>query len=333
MPIKVEYIWVDGSQPTALVRSKTKIVADDETELPEWTFDGSSTNQAPGDASDCILKPVFVCPDPLRGPPHKLALCEVFTADGNPHSTNHRAKLRAVFERNKAQEPWYGYEQEYTLWSHGRPLGWPEQGYPAPQGPFYCGAGADDVFGREMVEEHMDACLNAGLTMSGLNAEVMPGQWEFQVGPVPALEGADQLWVARWLLYRIGEEYDTSATLDPKPVRGDWNGSGCHTNFSTKAMREKGGLDVIYGAMKKLEKRHEVHIANYGEGIERRLTGHHETCSYKEFKYGVGHRGASIRIPLHVAQQGHGYLEDRRPCSNIDPYIVARLLIETICEG
>jgi len=331
--IKAEYIWVDGREGTRGLRSKTKVVekAEKVSDLPEWTFDGSSTGQATGEFSDCYLRPVFMCDDPLRSGDSKLVLCEVFNADGTPHVTNTRAPLRAVAERTATLEPWFGIEQEYTMFQAGRPLGWPDNGYPAPQGPFYCGIGADEVFGREVADAHLDACLAAGLRVCGINAEVMPGQWEFQVGPVPALEVGDELLVARYLLYRVGEEYDVAMTLDPKPVRGDWNGAGAHTNFSTKAMRAEGGIRAILDAMPKLQARHDHHIANYGEGIERRLTGKHETCSYREFKYGVGHRGASIRIPLHVEQQGRGYLEDRRPCANVDPYTVARLLLETIC--
>jgi glutamine synthetase len=96
-------------------------------------------------------------------------------------------------------------------------------------------------------------------------------------------------------------------------------------------MRQEGGLAVIEDACRKLEKRHDLHISHYGDGIESRLTGLHETCSYAEFRWGIGHRGASIRIPLHVAQDGHGYLEDRRPCANIDPYVVTRLMLESVC--
>ena len=331
MPIKAEYIWVDGSEPTRTLRSKTKIVPDGTTEFPDWGFDGSSTNQAEGEESDCILKPVFTCKDPIRDGNGVLVLCEVYDAKGNPHPTNMRAALREVESRHRDQECWFGIEQEYTMLAGGRPLGWPEHGYPAPQGPFYCGVGADEVFGREVAEAHLDACINAGLTVSGINAEVMPGQWEYQIGPCTALEVADHILVSRWLLYRIGEDYGVSMTLDPKPVRGDWNGAGAHTNFSTKTMREPGGMDAIHAAMKNLENRAAHHIENYGHGIEQRLTGLHETCSYREFRYGVGDRGASIRIPLQVAQQGYGYLEDRRPCANVDPYVVARLLIETIC--
>ena len=331
MPIKAQYIWGDGTVPTQKLRTKTRILPDGTEEFPIWGFDGSSTNQAIGEASDCMLKPVFVCPDPLRGYPHKLVLCEVFNTDGSPHPTNTRAPLREAAERYAHEEPWYGIEQEYTMFQSSRPLGWPESGYPAPQGPFYCGVGADEVFGREIAEQHLEACLEAGLGISGINAEVMPGQWEFQVGPLGALEVADHLLIARWLLYRIGEEYGVSMTLDPKPVRGDWNGAGAHTNFSTKAMREEGGIDVIYAACEKLGQKADLHIRNYGAGIEQRLTGLHETCSYKEFRYGVSDRGASIRIPWNVARDNKGYLEDRRPNANVDPYVVARLILETTC--
>jgi len=268
MAVKALYIWVDGGKPTATLRSKTRILKDGTTDYPEWSFDGSSTEQASGDSSDCVLKPMWSCPDPIRGGDSVIIVCEVFNADGTPHESNTRAPLREVAERHAAEEAWYGLEQEYTLFQHGRPLGWPESGYPAPQGPFYCGVGADEVFGREIVEQHLDACLYAGLGISGINAEVMPGQWEFQLGPLGPLAVGDQMIVARWLLYRIGEEYGVSATLDAKPVRGDWNGAGCHTNFSTKAMREPGGLDVIYAAMPKLEARAQHHIENYGFGIE-----------------------------------------------------------------
>lgn len=332
MPIQAEYIWVDGAEPTHTLRSKTKILPDDYDTLPEWGFDGSSTNQADGDASDCLLRPVFDCPDPIRGGKARLVVCEVFDAEGNPHRTNTRAPLREVAERHADQEPLFGIEQEYTMFADGRPLGWPERGYPAPQGPFYCGVGADEVFGRDIVEQHMRACLAAGLSLSGVNAEVMPGQWEFQVGPLGPMAVGDQLLVARWLLYRIGEDYDVSMTLDPKPVKGDWNGAGAHTNFSTKAMREEGGMDHILAAMPRLEARAQQHIEHYGHGIENRLTGRHETCSYKQFKWGIGDRTASIRIPLQCHKDGRGYLEDRRPNANIDPYVVARLLIETICD-
>lgn len=338
MPVLAEYIWMDGNKPTQKLRSKTKVVEVDEVtdldQLPDWGFDGSSTEQAPGDDSDCALKPVAFFPDPIRGGKNVLVMCEVFLADREtPHETNTRATLREAVDQLDGQEPWYGIEQEYTLFKGLTPLGFPDGGFPAPQGPYYCGVGADEVHGRPLVEKHTEACLKAGIKISGINAEVMPGQWEFQVGPLGPLEVADQLWVARWLLYRLGEEFGINATLHPKPVRGDWNGAGAHTNFSTKAMRKKGGMDVIEAACKALEARHEAHIAEYGAHNAERLTGRHETAPITEFRYGVSDRGASVRIPLATVQDGAGYLEDRRPAANMDPYRVARLLIETVCLG
>ena len=333
--IKAEYIWIDGNSPTAKLRSKTKIIYEEVNsidDLPEWGFDGSSTMQAEGHFSDCLLKPVSYLLDPLRGGDDILVMCEVFNADGSVHVSNKRARLRALAEKFKSEECWFGIEQEYTFFDGIKPLGWPDNGFPAPQGGYYCGVGSDEVYGRDIVEDHMEASLSAGIKLSGINAEVMPGQWEFQVGPLGPLEVSDQLWIARWLLYRIGEDYEVSATLDPKPVKGDWNGAGAHTNFSTKSMRSPGGMKIIEEACKKLGLRHAEHIAAYGADNDERLTGLHETCSMDEFRYGVSDRGASIRIPMETSNDGYGYLEDRRPSANMDPYIVCAMLIETVCE-
>jgi glutamine synthetase len=332
--IRAEYIWTDGHLPTAKLRSKTKIVdgpIKKVSDLPEWGFDGSSTEQAEGHFSDCLLRPVRLVLDPIRGGDNILVMCEVFNADGTVHPSNARAALRELAAKHADQEAWFGIEQEYTFFDGIKPLGWPDNGFPAPQGGYYCGVGSDEVYGRDIVEDHMEACLLAGIEMSGINAEVMPGQWEFQIGPVGPLEVADEVWLARWLLYRIGEDYGVSATLHPKPVKGDWNGAGAHTNFSTKAMREPGGLAVIEDACKKLGKTHEKHIVQYGAYNEERLTGLHETCSMQDFKYGVSDRGASIRIPMQTANDGYGYLEDRRPSANMDPYKVCAALMETVC--
>lgn len=328
--IKAEYLWIDGTTPTAKLRSKTKIM-ELGTEPGLWGFDGSSTNQAPGDASDCVLNPVYTCPDPIRGGDNTIVLCEVLYTDMTPHTSNTRSACAATSERFKHHEGIFGIEQEYTFFDGARPLGWPANGFPAPQGGYYCGVGADEVFGRDIVEAHMDACLYAGLSFCGINAEVMPAQWEFQIGPVGTPQVADELWIARWLLYRIAEDYGVSATLDPKPVKGDWNGAGAHTNYSTRAMREN--YDAIVAGCEALSKKADKHVENYGAGIDERLTGLHETCSYQEFKWGVSDRGASIRIPWQVERDGKGYLEDRRPNANCDPYVVTRLLLETTCEA
>ena len=334
MITKAEYIWIDGHMPTSKLRSKTKIIEGNiknVSDIPDWGFDGSSTQQAEGHFSDCLLKPVSYLPDPIRGGNDILVMCEVFNADGTVHKSNKRAQLRKLAEKYENEDCWFGIEQEYTFFDGIKPLGWPDNGFPAPQGGYYCGVGSDEVYGRDVVEDHMEICLAAGIKMSGINAEVMPGQWEFPIGPCGPLDASDQLWIARWLLYRIGEDYGVSATLDPKPVKGDWNGAGAHTNFSTKSMREPGGIKIIEAACKNLSKTHDEHIAVYGDMNEERLTGLHETCSINEFRYGVSDRGASVRIPMQTDQDGYGYLEDRRPSANADPYEVCYMLIKTIC--
>ena len=332
--VKAEYIWIDGHKPTAKLRSKTKVFEGPVKSLDDismWGFDGSSTMQAEGSDSDCMLKPIYYLPDPIRGGDDILVMNEVRKPDGSIHESNTRARLVEIAEKHKDEDAWFGIEQEYTFFKGRSPLGWPNGGYPAPQGPFYCGVGADEVFGRDIVEDHMDICLQAGIQISGINAEVMPGQWEFQVGSLGPLEVSDQLWIARWILYRIAENYGVNATLHPKPVKGDWNGAGAHANFSTKPMRENGGLKIIESACEKLGRKHEEHIAVYGAHNEERLTGLHETCALHEFRYGVSDRGASIRIPMDTANNGKGYLEDRRPSANMDPYQVCAALIETTC--
>ena len=335
MPYRAEYIWIDGTEPTASMRSKTKIVEDGK-EPGIWGFDGSSTNQAPGSNSDCVLSPVFQCPDPIRKGNDILVLCEVLIPGTmEPHPTNHRAACVAAAEKYAAQEPMFGIEQEYTFFQKGRPLGWPESGvyYPAPQGPYYCGIGATEISGRDIVEAHTTACMEAGLGICGTNAEVMLGQWEFQVGVLGTVAVADHLWMCRYLLYRIAEDFRVDASISAKPIKGDWNGAGCHTNFSTKAMRD--GYDPIIAACEALGKpgKIEEHLEGYGHGFEERLTGLHETAHFSEYRYGVSDRGASVRIPWQVALDQKGYIEDRRPNANIDPYVVTRLITETCCSA
>ncbi len=336
MAIQAEYIWIDGTEPTPLLRSKTKILPDyagalSDMPIDEWGFDGSSTEQATGDASDCILKPVFHCPDPIRGGKNILVMCEVLLAkDGSPHPTNTRSACAEAATKYKDAEMIYGIEQEYTMLRlDGSPLGFPPGGFPKPQGPYYCGVGAGRVVGREIVEEHTQACIDAGLRISGTNAEVMPGQWEFQIGPLDALSASDHMYIARWLLHRVAEQYDVVISFDAKPMKGDWNGAGAHTNFSTRAMRES--YEPIIEACEKIGARVMEHVQNYGYDIESRLTGKHETAPWDKFSYGVSNRGASIRIPWQVARDQRGYAEDRRPNANCDPYKVTRLILESVC--
>jgi glutamine synthetase len=342
-----EYIWLDGTTPTQELRSKTRIVKLDPelaslADFPEWSYDGSSTNQAKGGSSDLELRPVCVVADPIRGLGSYLVLCEVFNPDGSPHLTNTRSQLRHVLDAGGSIEnPFVGFEQEYTLFKDGRPLGWPEDGFPGEQGPYYCGVGTDKVYGRDLVEDHLEACIAANLLIYGINAEVMPAQWEFQIGyrglendrDADPLTCSDHMWIAKWLLHRISEAYDITVSYANKPIKGDWNGAGCHTNISTEKMRQKEtGNKAIDDAVSALGLTHDEHISVYGESLGDRLTGAHETCSISDFKAGVSDRGCSIRIPLSVARKGYGYIEDRRPGANADPYQVCTKLVSTICN-
>jgi len=325
---QAEYIWIDGTEPTPLMRCKTKVIEDGK-EPGIWGFDGSSTNQAPGSNSDCVLQPVYSVPDPIRGGKNVLVLCEVQLTDFTPHPTNTRHECVAIAEKYADQAPMFGIEQEYTFFKDGRPLGWPEVGYPAPQGPYYCGVGGDYIVGREIIERHTQACIDAGIAIEGTNAEVMKGQWEFQVGILPPPAIGDQLWVARWLLMRIAEDYEVQVSFAAKPIPGDWNGAGAHTNFSTAAMRE--GYAAIIAGCEALGTQVDKHIAAYGAGIKDRLTGAHETARWDKFSYGASDRGASIRIPWAAEKAQKGWLEDRRPNANCDPYLVSKVIVETIC--
>ncbi|XP_027202305.1 glutamine synthetase-like [Dermatophagoides pteronyssinus] len=334
-----EYVWIDGSGENVRSKGRTlNFVPKTVQELPRWNFDGSSTGQSVGKNSDIYLKPVRIYPDPMRQGQNILVLCETINYDNTPHVTNKRHTCVQALEKAAAEEPTFGLEQEYSLLDGNEPnkmLGWPTGGFPAPQGPYYCGVGAGKAFGRDVIEAHYRACLYSNIEISGVNAEVMASQWEFQVGPTIGVQAADDLWMARYLLHRIAEEFNIGVTFDPKPMTGDWNGAGCHANFSTIAMSSPGGMKVIEAAMAKLAKNHHKHITNYdpkgGQDNTRRLTGQHETSSMEKFSYGVANRGASVRIPRSVADKGYGYLEDRRPASNMDPYVVCELLVRTIC--
>lgn len=327
--LKFEYIWLDGSQPEPQLRSKTKVLNlknyDGQLDvLPEWSFDGSSTQQADGHSSDCLLRPVAVYNDPAYADAF-LVMCEVFTAEGLPHPSNTRNLIK------DQEDFWFGFEQEYTIMQNGKPLGFPKQGYPAPQGPYYCAVGTGNVSGRDLVYEHLDLCLKAGLGITGVNAEVMLGQWEYQCFGKGGKKASDDLWISRYILHRVSEKYGVKIELHPKPVQGDWNGSGMHTNFSNQPMREEGGKYLMEAICQGLGAAHVEHMQVYGSNNDMRLTGLHETQHISKFSFGVSDRGASIRVPVSTAQNNWtGYLEDRRPASNADPYLVVQKIINTV---
>jgi glutamine synthetase len=328
---KLEYIWLDGYKPTQSLRSKTKIEKDFSgklEDLPMWSFDGSSTEQAPGGSSDCLLKPVFVVKDPQRKDAY-LVMTEVLSADGTPHPSNGRATIE-----DDDNDFWFGFEQEYFLWDTetNKPLGFPAGGFPGPQGPYYCSVGAYNAFGRNIVEEHLDACLEAGINVEGINAEVAAGQWEFQVFAKGAKEAGDQIWVARYLLERIGEKYGVAVNWHCKPLGAlDWNGSGMHANFSNGILRTANSKETFEKICEAFRPVIKEHIVVYGADNHLRLTGKHETASIHDFSYGVSDRGASIRIPVYTVQHNwSGYLEDRRPNSAADPYKVAARIVKTV---
>jgi len=348
--VAAEYIWLGGMPENYFcgvdIRCKTKTLDKAPTslaDLPIWNYDGSSTNQAPGSDSEVLLKPVAMFTDPFRGAPHVLVMCEsVVPETMAPATANERSSCAEVMAKAADSKPWFGIEQEYTLFKTGEeiPLGFPDVGEPKRgQGPYYCGAGDEVAFGREIVEAHYAACLTAGLTIAGLNAEVMPGQWEYQVGPCEGTDSGDHMWVSRYIMLRVCEAKKVAVTFDPKPRSGDWNGAGCHTNYSTVGMRDASNAGAepgqaygqIIAAIEKLSGRHKEHIEAYGKGNERRLTGAHETAPIDKFSYGVANRGCSVRIPRDAEKNKYGYFEDRRPASNMDPYIVTKMIVETTC--
>ncbi|KAI9564649.1 hypothetical protein GHT06_008390 [Daphnia sinensis] len=335
--VMATYVWIDGTGE--YVRAKTRtidFIPKTPSELPIWNYDGSSTYQAEGSNSDVYLYPVAIYRDPFCLGNNRLVLCDTYKYNKKPTESNHRNSCLEAMTAAAEYEPWFGIEQEYTLLDNDlHPFGWPKNGFPGPQGPYYCGVGANKVFGRDIVEAHYRAALYAGVNISGTNAEVMPAQWEFQVGPCEGITMGDDLWMARYILHRVAEDFGVNVSLDPKPMKGEWNGAGAHCNFSTKAMREENGIAEIEKAIEKLSRCHVKHIKAYdpheGKDNERRLTGRCETSSIHDFSAGVANRGCSIRVPRGVAEERKGYLEDRRPASNSDPYQVTEVVVRTTC--
>jgi len=340
--VLAEYIWLDAHQTP---RSKTKVLTVRPTkisDLPVWNYDGSSTEQAEGGNSEININPRAIFDDPFRGYPHVMVVTDAYNAwEDKPAIGNTRAACAEIHDQYKKHDAWYGIEQEYTLMKPGKvgvaptvPFGFNEDGSaPAAQGPYYTGAGTGVAIGRPVADDHLKKCLQAGVKITGINAEVMPGQWEYQIGPCRGVEIGDHMVVSRYIMYRVTEHHNVVCSFSPKPADGDWNGAGCHTNFSTKEMRDKGGYEAIIKVCDAFGKVAAEHIAEYGEGNDKRLTGKHETCSITQFKYGVADRGASIRIPRDAEKNGRGYMEDRRPGANCDPYRVATRVMKTAGEA
>lgn len=347
--VLLEYVWIDFNDNP---RSKIKILnikldANESIQLnqiPEWNFDGSSTGQAIGKESDILIRPCSIYPNPFVDYIKSyLVMCDCLNKDGTPHDTNHRVKLVDTFKKCESEEPLFGIEQEYIMFDRKKeywmdslvniPYNWIGHNEPGcgPQGPYYCSVGGGVCFGREISEKHLELCLKAGLSICGTNAEVMGSQWEYQIGPLDPIQVSDQLWISRYILHKISEKYSCVISFHPKPYKGDWNGSGGHTNFSTKSMREPNGIEEIIKGCEKLSKTHFAHMEVYGKYNNERLTGLHETSSMDDFSWGISNRGKSIRIPLNVYNEKCGYLEDRRPSANLDPYLVCQKLCETIC--
>ena len=330
MKVKLEYVWLDGYKPEPNLRSKVKIVnydsikgKRDQWDFPMWNFDGSSTNQADTGNSDRLLKPVRHYMTDLQNTIY--VLCEVLNPEGKPHETNQRAKLE-----EEEQDLWFGFEQEYFIREeiNGNVLG--HKRHNLFQGEYYCGVG-HNVVGREFVEEHTDMCLKHGIDITGTNAEVALGQWEYQVFSKGKLKGGDDLWMSRYFLYKISEKYGYHIDLHPKPLtHGEWNGSGLHTNFSNDRMRNEGGYDYFTAIFNSFGSRHEDHIKDYGSNNNLRLTGEYETQSIDKFSWGVSDRGASIRVPQDTAKEWKGYVEDRRPGSNADPYKIINQIVQSL---
>jgi glutamine synthetase len=329
MKIRLEYVWLDGYKPEPNLRSKVKIVDYESIKnvvqvgkLPVWNFDGSSTNQANTGNSDMILKPVRVYTKygfPLENST-VYVLCEVMDSEDMPHESNMRAKL------NEEEEGlWFGFEQEYFIREeiNGGILGH-KRNILKGQGEYYCGVG-HNVVGRDFVEDHLNMCLEYGIDITGTNAEVALGQWEYQVFSKGKLKGGDDLWMSRYFLYKISEKYGYHVDIHPKPLtHGEWNGSGLHTNFSNNKMRNEGGYEYFLSIFNSFASRHEDHIMAYGSNNHLRLTGGFETQAIDKFSWGVSDRGASIRVPQDTANEWKGYVEDRRPGSNADPYKIIR---------
>ena len=354
-----DYIWLDKE---GIPRSKSKTIFNiksedkkitnllDKNKYDEWSYDGSSTGQLTGEGNtEIIIKPVAVFIDPFRELKYPninvLVLCDTYNSDGSPTESNNRYKAMDIFNNFGHTIPWYGIEQEFFIMSNDDmnissktclpykqnfELNNPSKLSSNLQGQYYCSSGSNNAFGRNIVDEAYNLSLKAGVKCSGMNAEVAPSQWEIQVGPCEGIEAGDHLVILRYILNRVGEKFNVNINLDPKPLSKDFNGSGCHVNFSTTTMRNKNGIIDIMSSIKKLGEKHNEHMEVYGKDNDKRMSGKKETSDFNTFTWGIATRNTSIRIPMNTNKEGKGYFEDRRPSSNMDPYIVTSKILETI---
>ncbi|XP_040891147.1 glutamine synthetase-like [Toxotes jaculatrix] len=329
---QVTYVWIDETKEN--LRCKTRTLSGEPAgirDIPEW-----SDTWSDGDLIEVTLVPVRMFRDPFTLDPNKLVLCEVFDSRHVPIGSNQRSPCVKVMGEVKEFQPWFGMEQEYMLFGlDGKPFGWPPQGLQFTRVP--CAVGINKVYGRDICICHYRACLYAGVKIDGTNAEALASQWEFQVGPCEGTELGDNLWMARYILHRVCEDFGVVASLDAKPIEDSIYTSGCHINFSTKEMRGEGGLQYIEEAIRRLSNRHSQHIRVYDPhgGLDnmRRLTSQRATSSFHDFSTATARRNVSVRIPAHVSCRGCKYFEDRRPAANCDPYSVMRALVETCLLG
>ena len=339
-PTLVDYVWLGGQLE---LRSKTRVLylktAATLVDIPDWNYDGSSTKQSDVGNSEILLKPrrIFRCPFRPNG---LIVMCDTYqrrSGDSEPTPTNHRAESAKVFEQYSNMECWFGIEQEYFITDSttNYPVGYQDF---QEQGPYYCSVGSQRAFCRQLSDAHLNACILAGIDICGTNAEVAPGQWEYQIGIVKdGLDACDQLWISRYILEKLTESFpNLTINWHPKPY-SDLNGSGCHVNFSTRHTRASYGIDKIEDIFRILQSNHARDMKVYGLDNHLRMTGQHETSDFTEFTWGYGSRTTSARIGYETEMKAQGYFEDRRPASNMDPYLVlpclVRATVKANCEN
>lgn len=337
----VTYVFVDGTLEN--VRAKTRTLDFEPKtakDCPEWTYCALGTYQwaDAGAKSEMFLVPVALFRDPFLKGRNKLVLCETLLHDRRPPETNTRWSCDKAMKEAANEDPWFGIEQEYVLLDADKiPLGWPkDNNVIRPLGPYFLGVGVGNVFGRQISDAHLKACAYAGVKIAGTNAEVVLSQWEYQVGPLPGVQAADHLWMSRYILHRVAEEFGVIVSFDPKPFQSnELCGSGGHINFSTRQMRDDGGIEYILEALKKLEVKSELHLTNYdpqkGKSNSRRLNAGMLATPSEDFTADKCSRLSSIRVPRLVVEAGKGYLEDRRPGANVEPYRATETLVKTVC--